>query len=211
MNIRIYSQVLCTLLFAGSIFSHPVPAPLPSNEEGSYDSESFHNPVNNLYICIFSPSDGESNSGSFLQLRQSPNKNVITSLRCDWGPGFDALWSPDGKHVAISYKDLQSGRYRSTVYAVSHTSLDEILNPQTLMLRSFLQKNDPAWKLYEYAETTRPRLWLNNSTLLFTVSAVFKNLDSGFTNIEYEVVEKLQHDSSLKIESSKQTEYKAEN
>jgi hypothetical protein len=208
MNLRIYSQVLCSLLFAGSLFSHPIPEQLSPDKESKYDPISFHNSINNLYICIFSPSDGEPDSGSFLQLRQTPDKNVITSLRCDWGPGFNALWSPDGKHVAISYKDLQSGKYRSTVYAVSHTSFDEILNPQTLRLRSFLQKNDPAWKLYEYAETTHPIRWIDNSTLLFTVSAVFKNLDSGFTNIQYEVFEKLQHNSSLKIESSKQTEYK---
>jgi hypothetical protein len=184
--------------------------PRTDNPKG-YDTESFHNPVNNLYICVFTDSSGKYRKPTIVQLREAPSKQVIAAFSRDWR-GIDALWSPDAAHVAVSYRDIKTGVVRTAVFTTTSKSLKAIGIPTSVSLRSLLAANDPAWKLAEYAESTEPVRWEDNRTLELEVRAVFRNPDSGYVNVTYKVVAKLAEDSSsLIIEASKQTEYSKSN
>ncbi len=206
MSRRLFALFFCALPLEASALAFPVAEALPARQEKNYDGESFRNPVNALYLCAFSDVSGNPRSASYLQLREAPARRVIASLRGDWKSGFDALWSPDGKHVAFSAKEISTGAEQTLLLAVSSHSLEVMALPAGLRLEALLPKDDPAWKLRKVAASTRAVRWIDNGTLELAVRAVFRDFESGYTTVAYRIVTKWRGNAPLEIVSVEQTE-----
>jgi hypothetical protein len=200
---QLIPALIATMFMVRTVCANPIPEALPK-DLGAYYSESFENSATPVYICILS--SDESNSKCFLQLRSSPSKRVIASLKCNWHPGFSGLWNRSGKYIAISYRS-ESGDTRTSLYAASLTSLREISMPTSLKLSSLLPNNDPAWRLQKCAQSTSPVSWVDDTTLKLNVEATFRDVGAGYTDVAYEAIAKVQPNLSLKVISSKLIAY----